>query len=137
MSTIADIRHSVAAGHTILMCQTDEIHESFYDLFNQRFRCINVPKKGRRCYANIAIGAHSKPCLVHPRFHCVVVVKKSGLKDMPAAFLSRFEKYYLSHNSLLETTLDSLPSCFSHLLRCVRQKVCNIKSVYISNSISD
>ena len=35
VNTIAQIRHSVAEGHTVLLSQTDEIHESFYDLFNQ------------------------------------------------------------------------------------------------------
>ena len=58
------------AGHTILMSQTDEIHESFYDLFNQHFRSIEDPKHGTPFYANIATGTHSKPCHVDPKFQC-------------------------------------------------------------------
>ena len=111
VNTISQIRHSVAAGHTILMSQTDEIHESFYDLFNQRFRSIEDPKHGVRFYANIAIGAHSKPCRVDPKFQCVVVVKESDIDKTPAPFLNRFEKYRLTHRELLLTVQQSLPPC--------------------------
>ncbi len=104
------------------MCQTDEIHESFYDLFNLRFLTIK-DKDGVRMYANIAIGAHSKPSLVHPDFQCVVVIKSSELPLTPAPFLNRFEKYYLSHSSLLETVLEALPVCLRILLRMAYAKV--------------
>ena len=114
----------MSTGHTILMCETDEIHESFYDLFNQRFRSIEDPKRGVRYYTNIAIGAHSKPCRVHPNFQCVVVIKKSEVENTPAPFLNRFEKYSLSHDGLLETTLNTLPVCLAILLNTVHIKVC-------------
>ena len=57
INTIAAIRHSAIEGHTVVMSQTDDIHESFYDLFNQRFRRIDDPDHGPRYYTNIAIGA--------------------------------------------------------------------------------
>jgi hypothetical protein len=121
--TIAQIRHSVAAGHTILMCQTDEIHESFYDLFNQHFRSIKDPQSGIRHYTNIAIGAHSRPCRVDPHFQCVVVISESELQDTPAPFLNRFEKYYLTHRSLLDSVFESMPPCLSIMLRSAYSKV--------------
>ena len=123
VNTISQIRHSVAAGHTILMSQTDEIHESFYDLFNQRFRSIEDPKHGTRFYANIAIGAHSKPCRVDPKFQCVVVVRESDIDKTPAPFLNRFEKYRLTHQELLLTVQQSLPPCLCILLDMVYVKV--------------
>ena len=46
----------------MIMSQTDDIHESFYDLFNQNFRRIDDPEHGPRYFTNIAIGAHLKPC---------------------------------------------------------------------------
>ena len=122
MNTIAQIRHSVSAGHTVLMCQTDEIHESFYDLFNQNFRSIELPDDVRY-YTNIAIGAHSKPCRVHPSFQCVVVIKKSEVENTPAPFLNRFEKYYLTHEGLLETIVRDLPPCLQILLKAAHDKV--------------
>ena len=105
------------------MAQTDDIHESFYDLFNQRFRRIDDQDRGPRYYANIAIGAHSKPCRVHPEFQCVVVVKKSEVKNMPAPFLNRFEKYRLTHHALLEAALGMLPPCIAVVVKTVREKV--------------
>ena len=126
VNTISQIRHSVAAGHTILMSQTDEIHESFYDLFNQRFRCIEDPKHGVRFYANIAIGAHSKPCRVDPKFQCVVVVRESDIDKTPAPFLNRFEKYRLTHKELLRTVQQSLPPCLGILLKMASAMVSTI-----------
>ena len=129
VNTIAQLRHSVAAGHTVLLSQTDEIHESFYDLFNQRFRSIEVPKEKNkateyRYYANIAIGAHSKPCRVNPKFQCVVVVNNEELLKTPAPFLNRFEKYLLSHRSLIYSTVQALPKCVQVVLSAVQTKVC-------------
>jgi len=105
------------------MSQTDEIHESFYDLFNQRFRRIEDPKHGTRFYANIAIGAHSKPCRVDPKFQCVVVVRESELHQTPAPFLNRFEKYRLTHKELLLTVKQCLPPCLCILLDTAYTKV--------------
>ena len=104
------------------MAQTDDIHESFYDLFNQRFRRID-DAHGPRYYANIAIGAHSKPCRVHPEFQCVVVVKQSEVKNTPAPFLNRFEKYRLTHHALLEAALGMLSPCMAVVMNTVREKV--------------
>ena len=104
------------------MSQTDDIHESFYDLFNQRFRRIDDPE-GPRYYTNIAIGAHLKPCRVHPEFQCVVVVKQSEVKYTPAPFLNRFEKYHISHHSLLETVLRQMPPCVRIIIEAAMEKV--------------
>ena len=123
INTIAAIRHSAIEGYTVVMSQTDDIHESFYDLFNQRFRRIDDPQHGPRYYANIAIGAHLRPCRVHPNFQCVVVVKKSEVKDTPAPFLNRFEKYCISHSTLLETALAPLPPCLKRVVDAAKKKV--------------
>ena len=133
INTIAAIRHSAVKGHTVVMSQTDDIHESFYDLFNQRFRMIHglkegtqhptdlngvsedgtrlpsTPEENVRYFTNISIGAHLKPSRVHPDFQCVVVLKKSEVEATPAPFLNRFEKYYISHCNLLSTVLGHMP----------------------------
>ena len=105
------------------MIQTDDIHESFYDLFNQRFRRIDDPQKGTRYYTNIAIGAHIKPSRVDPNFQCVVVIKKSEVKNTPAAFLNRFEKYCIAHHDLLEMVLSHLPPCIKMIVEAAMEKV--------------
>ena len=107
------------------MSQTNNIHESFYDLFNQRFRRIYVDNSDQdpRCYANIAIGAHSKPCRIHKDFVCIVVVQQSEIEDTPAPFLNRFEKYYISHETLLQTAMIHLPPCVRIIVQTAKKKV--------------
>ena len=137
INTIAAIRHSAMQGHTVVLSQTDDIHESFYDLFNQRFRRIDDPdcdckhhpdsddcKHHPRYYTNIAIGAHNKPSRVNPEFQCVVVIKKLELSTTPAPFLNRFEKYLISHQRLLKIILDQrLPPCMGIIVEAAKEKV--------------
>ena len=125
MNTIAAIRHASEEGHTVLMTQTDDIHESFFDLFNQHFRRIDDPDltKEPRFYANIAIGAHHKPCRVHKDFQCVVVVKKSEITNTPAPFLNRFEKYCISHKDFLQVRLESIHPNLSMVVKSALAKV--------------
>ena len=123
INTIAAIRHSATKGHTIVLSQTDDILESFYDLFNHRFLRIDDPQSGPRFYANIAIGAHHQPSRVDPNFQCVVVVKKSEIKFTPAPFLNRFEKYVISYHSLLDSVLHKLPPGIRSLIDGAQEKV--------------
>lgn len=133
INTIAAIRHSAMEGHTVVMYQTDDVHESFYCLFNQMFRRIDDPEHGARYYTYIAIGSHSKPSWVHPNFQCLVVVKQSEVDRTPAPFLNRFEKYLISHGSLLEKRLERLPPCIAIIVKAARNKVSpnNINSTLV------
>ena len=106
-----------------MMIQTDDIHESFYDLFNQRFRRIDDPNGGARYYTNIAIGAHLKPSRVDPNFQCVVIIKESEVENTPAPFLNRFEKYCITHHTLLEEALSHLPPCIRIIVKAAMEKV--------------
>ena len=127
IKTIAAIRHSVAQGHTVLLCQTDDIHESFYDLFNQRFKCIEH-EDGLRFFTNIAIGPIIKPSRVHENFQCVVVIKKSEVASTPSPFLNRFEKYSITHESLLEAVIKPLPR---HLQRLLQTAISKVSAVFV------
>ena len=113
----------------MIMSQTDDIHESFYDLFNQHFRRIDDPEAGPRYFTNIAIGAHLKPSRVDQDFQCIVVIKESEIKNTPAPFLNRFEKYFISHRNLLNLVLDALPPCLRVITRVVSNKVCTCSVV--------
>ena len=139
INTIAAIRHSAVEGHTIILNQTDDIHESFYDLFNQRFRQIDDPENGPCYYTNISIGAHVKPSRVDPAFQCIVVIKTSELSNTPAPFLDRFEKYLVTHQTLLETALSMVPPCMAILVRATKEKVhkyiCPINYTYFFNAL--
>ena len=117
------------------MSQTDDIHESFYDLFNQHFRRIDDPEGGPRYFTNIAIGAHLKPSRVDQKFQCIVVVKESEIKNTPAPFLNRFEKYYISHTNLLSLVLKELPPCLKVIINVVYKKVSTIMDDIIDEAI--
>lgn len=122
VNTIAAIRHCAGEGHTVVMCQTDDINISFYDLFNQRFRKMDS-KNGPSYYCNIAIKAHSEPSRVHPKFQCVIVVKKSDIPVTPGPLLNRFEKYLISHQDLLSLSLGKLPNTMVAIINAAQEKV--------------
>ena len=122
INTIAAIRHSATEGHTIVMSQTDSIHESFYDLFNHRFHRLDS-SDGPQFYCNIAIGAHNKPCRIHPNFQCIILVNKNELQNLPPPFLNRFEKYLLSYGLLLDSALNQLPPFVSRIFYASEKKV--------------
>ena len=123
MSTISAIRQSASCGHTTVMSQTDDIHESFYDLFNQRFMTIQGKDGETQFFTNIAIGSITKPSRVDNKFQCVVVIKVSDMDSTPSAFLNRFEKYNITHGDLLQWTLKSVPRATSHIVETAQQKV--------------
>ena len=105
------------------MFQTDRIQDSLYDLFNQRFQCFKDFRHGTTYYANIAIGAYSKPCRVDPKFQCLVVVNEAAFKNATAAFLTRFEKYHLSYRSMWEEACSQRPYYFGLILNAVYMRV--------------
>ena len=115
----------------MIMIQTDDIHESFYDLFNQRFRHIDDPTTGTRLYANIAIGAHLKPCRVHQDFQCIIMLKTSEVKQAPLPFLNRFEKYSISYESVSDAVMQHMPPEYRTILQAAIKKVC-VRQIILS-----
>ena len=120
------------------MSQTDDIHESFYDLFNLNFRKIDLPEAGiskagkTQYYTNVSIGAHLKPSKVDLKFQCIVVVKESEIENTPAPFLNRFEKYFISHTNLLNLVLDKLPPCLKVIANTVNKKVSIVMNLSVN-----
>jgi hypothetical protein len=109
----------------VILCQADEIQESFYDLFNQRFRCVYI-KNENRYYANISCGAHSKLSRINPTFTCSVILRESEVESTPTPFLNRFEKYYVSYEVLLDHSLKFLPSTLQSIMIAVKEKVSKV-----------
>ena len=107
---ISAIKDAAAEGKTVILSQADQIYESLYDLFNQSYKQVE-DNKGRRYYANIAIGSQSKPCRVDPNFQCIVHIKKSFVEYVPQKLLSRFEKFQVSQRHLLDASMGALPPC--------------------------
>lgn len=108
INLISDIRHAALEGKTVVLSMTEDVNESFYDLFNQSFKCVDCAEQGRLFFTSIAIGSHSKLCRVHPRFQCIVHVRSSGLgkPEIPSPLLNRFEKFRVGQEDILELLLD-------------------------------
>ena len=122
VTIISRVRHAAQKGHTVLLLQTDDIQENFYDVFNRRFRCVYI-KDENRYYANISCGTHSKLSRIHPNFKCMIVLKESEVKNTPSPFLNRFEKFHLSYDVLVAIALDLLPPTLQSIMAAVRSKV--------------
>ena len=116
---IAAVCHSASEGHTVVISQSStDIYECLYDLFNKQFQQI-----GNTNHCHVAVDTRSKPCYVHSNFQCVVIVQLSEVEGTPAPCLNRFEKYYITHKTLLATAMNNLSPCIRGLLTIARTKV--------------
>lgn len=98
---VSGVKFAAMQGSFAVLSQTEPVNESFYDLFNQRFREINGRDGKLTLYANIAVGGISRRSLVDPNFECVVHIRHSNMHQIPAPFLNRFEKYRLKLTDVL------------------------------------
>lgn len=64
---ISDIKRCMINGDTALLVNTSAIHGSLYDVLNQHYSKI-VKDEKVEFFANVAIGAYSRPCLVSIAF---------------------------------------------------------------------
>ena len=99
------------------------MQESFYDLFNQNFSSFEQSDGKRLYYANIALGAEMKMCIVDPKFQCIVVLKQKHVAQTPAPYLNRFEKYCFTHKSILEDKLQSIPAKIASIVQEIKENV--------------
>ena len=104
---LSTIKLCMETGKTILMVNTGRIHGSLYDVFNQNFS-IMATGDTRKIFSKVAIGPKTIDVVVHEDFQCIVHIKRSEFKDMPAPFLSRFQKYSLSINDFYRIELAYL-----------------------------
>ncbi|ETO35633.1 hypothetical protein RFI_01430, partial [Reticulomyxa filosa] len=86
-------------GKRVILYNLEYIHESLYDMLNQRYQ----KKPSGNVYCRVALGSESKDCFVKTGFKCVVIVNKADAysPEMPIAFLNRFEKQLISYRSSL------------------------------------
>ena len=148
VNLVSSTKYAAEKGETVVLSQTETINESFYDLFNQHFQRIEDREPrvslqltaadgavGARLvigsvqtnayFAHIAIGSHSKLCRVSQGFQAVVHMRERELREAPAPFLNRFEKYRLTHAHLLRAHLleSAPPPGFVSLVLKVLHKV--------------
>ena len=95
---IVNIENSVAEGKIIILSDLDQIYSIFYDLFNQNY----ISKDGKK-YCRISHGANiQKLAFVNENTKFIVLVDKKNLRKQKLPFLSRFEKYIVTFDALLD-----------------------------------
>ncbi|CAF4439133.1 unnamed protein product, partial [Didymodactylos carnosus] len=76
----------------------------------------------RKIFSKVAIGPKTLDCVVHEQFQCIVHIKRSEMNEIPAPFLSRFQKYSLSINDFYRIQLERLPITEQQIIENVEAK---------------
>jgi len=118
---LSTIKLCMETGKTILMVNTERIHGALYDVFNQNFS-IMATDETRKIFSKVAIGPKTMDVVVHENFQCIVHIKQKDLKDIPAPFLSRFQKYILNINDFYSIHLKQLQIQDQELLHFIEKR---------------
>ena len=88
-----------------MLYNLDEIHESLYDMLNQRYK---ITKSGKM-YCRIALGAITKICFVEKGFKCIVIAaKKDCYSDtVPVSLFIFLFFYFFLHKFITKTKTKS------------------------------
>ena len=70
---LSEIMNCMRAGKTVILYNLNEIHESLYDMLNQRY----TKHTSGRLYCRVALGAESRACYVDHKFKCIVIAHKN------------------------------------------------------------
>ncbi|CAF3701639.1 unnamed protein product [Rotaria sp. Silwood1] len=119
---LSNIKLCMETGKTILMVNTERIHGSLYDVFNQNFS-IMATYDTRKIFSKVAIGPKTIDVVVHEDFQCIIHVKRNEVIHIPAPFLSRFQKYSLSVNDFYRIQLKRLVDNEQTIIKNVEEKV--------------
>lgn len=118
---LSTIKLCMETGKTILMINTGRIHGALYDVFNQNFSIIATDDT-RKIFSKVAIGPKTLDVVIHEDFQCIVHIKRSEFEDIPAPFLSRFQKYLFSVNDFYRIECESLSEEERIILEDVAEK---------------
>ncbi|CAF1460251.1 unnamed protein product, partial [Rotaria sordida] len=119
---LSNIKLCMETGKTILMINTGRIHDSLYDVFNQNFS-IMTTEESRKIFSKVSIGPKTIDVIVHENFQCIVHIKRSEFKDIPAPFLSRFQKYSLSIEDFYTIQLKEISIEEQNLMKNIEIKI--------------
>ncbi|ETN99435.1 ring finger protein [Reticulomyxa filosa] len=120
LTTITNYNHlnkiisCMEGGKTVVMYNLENIHESLYDMLNQRYQ----KRPSGQPYCRVALGSESRDCYVSEKFKLIIIVIKSVAysPEMPIAFLNRFEKQLISYESSLQPEIrERIPAMRNRL----------------------
>jgi hypothetical protein len=134
---ISGVKFAALQGNLAVLSQTDVINESFYDLFNQRYREVSGRDGEVRLFTNIASGGVSRRSQVQEHFECVVHVRESNMSEVPAPFLNRFEKYRLTLGDILTSGWSRFGAMHRIVLRAKKRTSEIASSLRVSTGFFD
>ena len=70
--SLSKIMNCMKLGKRVVLYNLDEIHESLYDMLNQRYTIHS----GGKMYCRVVLRGESRTCYVERTFKCVVIVSK-------------------------------------------------------------
>ncbi|CAF1604021.1 unnamed protein product, partial [Didymodactylos carnosus] len=118
---LSTIKLCMETGKTIIMINTGRIHGSLYDVFNQNFS-IMATGDTRKIFSKVAIGPKTLDVPVNEEFQCLVQIKHSEMKEIPAPFLSRFQKYSLNINDFYRIQFENLSKTDQIIMKNIEDK---------------
>lgn len=119
---ISKIKDAMAMGSTILLTNSSSIDTCFYDVYNRYFTPITTSEGNKKFVANIAIGSHSKACIISPNFKIIVHIPLSKINSTSLPFLNRFEKYYLTIEEALQIELNKYSKMDQNLIYTIKKR---------------
>ncbi|EAX92727.1 hypothetical protein TVAG_329880 [Trichomonas vaginalis G3] len=89
---------AMSRGNLVIIHGIHPCFNNLYDIFNQKYQEI-VENKQTKHIGFISCNGGSYSAEVKPEFRCVIVLTKTEFDQLPAPFVSRFEKHYLNYNT--------------------------------------
>ena len=91
------IKIAMELGHTVILCNLNNLYESLYDALNQNYTMMS----GSR-YVDLGLGTHRVKCRIHPNFRLVLIAEDNEVYEkFPIPLINRLEKHYLGMETML------------------------------------
>ena len=91
------IKIAMELGHTVILCNLNNLYESLYDALNQNY----ITKADCR-YVDLGLGTHRVKCKIHPNFRLILIAEDNEVHHkFPIPLINRLEKHYLGMETML------------------------------------
>ncbi len=108
------VKICMETGHTIVLLNLQNLHESLYDALNQYYVWLGGQK-----YVDLGLGTHRVKCRVHRDFRLIVIEDKDVVyKQFPIPLINRLEKHYLDINTILKSEQKDLAEKLEQWVSC-------------------
>ena len=106
------IKMAMEMGHTIILCNLNNLYESLYDALNQNYTTMSDSR-----YVDLGLGTHRVKCRIHSDFRLVLIAEdKDVYEKFPIPLINRLEKHYLGMETMLAQGII-LPIFFKSVIR--------------------